>query len=354
MRNWIRGLGLLLLPAGLGAAEAGSPTQRPSDYWKDPEGFFARQAEFGLDAAAATLARHPPGTGDDPARRAALAVVDLVVHEEAGPSRPAVREFFHAQVRRALARMKTTRRASGATVWKLYNHAFIVRTASVTFAFDLSSAGTARVPDFSLPSAVLEEIAAECDALFVSHRHADHADATVARIFLRQGKSVVAPVSAWAGLDFHGGVTHLARDAAVTHVLPVRGGAVRLQVVVHPGHQGPVENNVVVVTTPEGLVFCHTGDQNQAADRAWMPRLGGGAGLDVLLPNCWSPDLAHLVQGAAARVVIPGHENELGHKVLHREPHWLTYDRLQRVLPHRAVLMTWGEEFHYETSPAAR
>jgi L-ascorbate metabolism protein UlaG (beta-lactamase superfamily) len=354
MRNWIAGLGLLLLPAVLGAAEAAAPALRPSDYWKDPDGFFERQAESGLDAAAATLARHPPGTGDDPARRAALGIVDLVLHEEAGPSRPAVREFFHAQVRRALARMKTTRRASGATLWKLYNHAFVVRTASVTFAFDLTGAGTARVPDFALPPAVIAEIAAECDTLFVSHRHADHADAAVARMFIAQGKPVVAPVSAWAGLDFHGAVTHLARDPALEHALPVRGGAAGLRVVAHPGHQGPVENNVVVVTTPEGLVFCHTGDQNQAADRAWMPRLGGDAGIDVLFPNCWSPDLPHLVQGAAARVVIPGHENELGHKVLHREPHWLTHDRLERALAHRAVVMTWGEEYHYERKPDAR
>jgi hypothetical protein len=51
--------------------------------------------------------------------------------------------------------------------------------------------------------------------------------------------------------------------------------------------------------------------------------------------------------------VVPGHENELGHVVLHREPYWLTVDRLSPFGPVNSVIMTWGEKFHYERGPQA-
>jgi hypothetical protein len=53
-----------------------------------------------------------------------------------------------------------------------------------------------------------------------------------------------------------------------------------------------------------------------------------------------------MIRGFSPKLVITGHENELGHSVDHREPFWLTYDRLHES-PAPFLMMTWGESFHY-------
>lgn len=335
--------GLSLMLAVVAAA-----APHPVQYWQDAPGFFERQAEVSLETVGEILARFPPARGAAPERRQALVLLDQVLHDELAPRRPAVQGFFQRQIRRAVDEIKRSQVRSGASIWKIYNHAFVVRTPTVTMGFDLTLAGTAGAEGFLIPSDIMRELVAQCDVLFVSHRHRDHADEQVAEWFLDQGKPVVAPPSVWMDRDFASRLTRLPRSAEALHHLPVRSGQAALQVVVFPGHQKAVENNVVVVTTPERLRFCHTGDQNNAADSAWMGLLAGSGRVDVLLPNCWSPDMPQLFRGANPRLVIPGHENELGHAVLHREPYWLTADRLEAVGVDAGLIMTWGENYHYE------
>ena len=70
------------------------------------------------------------------------------------------------------------------------------------------------------------------------------------------------------------------------------------------------------------------------------------------MPNCWTTDIIRMIQGMRPRVVITGHENELGHSIDHREAYWRTYERLEGS-PAPCVLMAWGESYHYkpEISP---
>ena len=348
-RSWV----LLLAGLGwLGAAGTASGAL-PADYWNDPAGFFERQAQVSLASASDLLAKYPPGIGASVERRGALTMLDQLLHDEAAARRPAVQEFLRARFRQALGQRRTTRVAHGATVWKLYDHTFVLRTSTVTLAFDLTRAGSAGVESFRVPEEIIREMVEQCDVLFVSHLHKDHADEEVARLFLAQGKPVIAPVGVWADREIHNQVTHLHREPEIIQVLALQKGLPGLKVTVFPGHQRVVENNVVLITTAEGLRICHTGDQNEPKDHGWLDQIGASQATDILLVNCWSPDLGRLIRGSKARLVIPGHENELGHVVLHREPYWLTADRLSHFGPVNSVIMTWGEKFHYERAPQA-
>jgi hypothetical protein len=66
----------------------------------------------------------------------------------------------------------------------------------------------------------------------------------------------------------------------------------------------------------------------------------------VLMPNCWATDIVRLADGFRPKLIIPGHENEMGHTIDHREPFWLTYNRLSKS-PYPLMVMAWGEKYHY-------
>ena len=95
--------------------------------------------------------------------------------------------------------------------------------------------------------------------LFISHRHKDHADETVAKFFLDQDKPVIAPNEVWHGKPIHQRITHIKPDPHKLQKIPIIGGTLTLNAVIYPGHQGEnIQNNVSLVFTPEGLSFCHT------------------------------------------------------------------------------------------------
>ena len=317
------------------------------------------QAEALLATIDATLQRHTPALPEPSERRLALLTLDAVLHDEYAPSRPPVQAFLERRIARAVEQITRTQVRSGARIWKLYNHGFVVRTRSVTFAFDLVSGRNVGSDGFRIPDALVEQLADQCDALFISHRHGDHADELVAQTFLDRGKPVVAPTQVWEGRPIHARLTHLKRVAHELQALPVQGGARRLRVVGYPGHQGAsIENNVPLVFTPENLSFGHFGDQSNNDDFAWIDTVADHHEVDVLLPNCWTTDIVRAVDGFDPAVVITGHENEMGHTIDHREPYWLTYERRSGSarfggdpdVGYQAplVLMTWGESYHYE------
>ncbi len=323
------------------------PAAERDNWWGDIPGFMDRQRHLALESAAETLNRVPPAPGEIPERRTALLLLDTLLHEPDAPEQPAVQAFFRDRTRAVADALKGGPVTEGARIWRLYNHGFIVRTAEATLAFDVVTGAHLEKEGFRLPEDVVADLARECDILFISHLHDDHADPAVAEAFVRAGKPVVVPGKLWDDAPFAAGLTRPARDAGAAMPLPVRDGAVRLEVVTFPGHQGKaLQNNVVLVTTPGGLAFAHTGDQSNDDDFAWIDKVGDSRRVDVLLPNCWSPDLPRVVAGFRPAVVIPGHENELGHTLDHREPYWMTYPRLGDALP-GAVLMAWGECYSY-------
>lgn len=162
---------------------------------------------------------YPPAVPEHPARRAALIRLDDVLHIESAPNKPIVQQFFHSQVTRGVEEMEKTKVAAGARIWKIYSHNWIVRTPSVTIAFDLVP-GPPRNDGFALPAALLERIVRQADVLFISHLHADHANKGVARMFLQQWKRVVAPEGLWKGdAEFEGRLVYPLRSAETVHRL---------------------------------------------------------------------------------------------------------------------------------------
>jgi L-ascorbate metabolism protein UlaG (beta-lactamase superfamily) len=349
----------------LEAAETATSPPPKIDPNLDEKGdaYMSRHAAALLDEVSRTLRQFPPQQPEPRERYLALLLLDSVLHDTHAAQRPPVQTFFRNRIETALAEMEATRVEEGAQIWKLYNMGFIVRTKSVTLAFDLVSGRTAGSTQFELSSDVMARLARQCDVLFISHRHRDHAEETVAQLFLSQGKPVVAPPQVFADRLLHASLTHLQRTAHVPQSLRVQDGKQELKVVVYPGHQmGAVENNVSLVITPEGLSFAHLGDQiNEGdfmVDYGWIDEVGKHHRVDVLMPPCWTNEIFRIAKGFNPRLILPGHENELGHPVDDRVPFWGDADYLQLTYPelkrsnYRTIVMTWGESVRY--LPAAK
>ena len=321
--------------------------------------FLNTQAEALLQQADDVLSSCPPNWPEPPARRSALLLLDGVLHDVYAPHRPPVQKFFKNRLEKAIDEIEQTVIEHGARIWKLYNQGFLIRTKSVTIGFDLVRGKSVRVEEFSISDDDMRRLVHQCDALFISHRHDDHADEWVAQQFIDLGKPVVAPPEVWKDKSIYDHVTHLKRAPHVKQTLSIQDGRQELSVVVYPGHQGAdIENNVYLVITPEGFSFSQMGDQSNNNDFEWIDKVGANYVVDVLMPNCWTTDIVRVAEGFNPAVIITGHENEMGHTIDHREPYWLTYQRRKgsdRFGGSRDVgydvpliLMTWGESFHYK------
>ncbi|MCU0245680.1 MAG: hypothetical protein MUC42_03850 [Bryobacter sp.] len=294
------------------------------------------------------FAAYPPALPEHPVRRAALIRLDDILHIESAPRKPIVQRYYRARIERAVAEIERTRVTEGMRIWKLYNHGWFVRTASVSFVFDIVPG--ADVPGFTVDSAVLARIADQADALFVSHLHEDHANQDVARLFLDRKKPVVAPEGLWKADAIASRLLYPQRSVSTVHSLILASGQT-LRFVAYPGHQGPrVTNNVHLVTTPEGFTVVQTGDQSGAegpgSDFDWIAHIGRDHRVDVLLPNCWTNNIQRVARGVNPRLILTGHENEMGHTVDHREDYTQTYNHLFGS-PYPFLVMNWGEGYHY-------
>ena len=311
-----------------------------------PDEWIARSLAWAGDI----LDSNPPGVPEIPVRRAALIRLDDILHIESAPRKELVRQFYRARMERAVREIEATRVTEGVRIWKLYNHGFFVRTPSVSFTFDIVP-GLAKV-DFRVDPSLLERIAEQSDATFISHLHGDHASQEVARLFLKRHKPVIAPEGLWADVpEFAQALTYPKRGTTAVQID-------KLRVVAYPGHQGaPILVNVHMVTTPDGFTVVHTGDQSGSeapgSDFDWIAQIGAQHAVDVLLPNCWTTNIQRVARGVNPKLIITGHENEMGHAVDHREDYTQTYNHLFGS-PYPFLVMAWGESYHYRRPAATR
>jgi L-ascorbate metabolism protein UlaG (beta-lactamase superfamily) len=320
--------------------------------------------EAALHEAELLLAKYPPTSDPGLRRQHLLASLDSILQQENASTVPAVQRFFHQRIEDAVHDMRTTTPRSGAIVWLIYNHGFVVRTPTATVCFDLIRAKY--LGDFAISEDLMIKVVEQCDALFVSHAHADHAETLTAQVFISQNKPVIAPAQVGYREPLYTKVTHLPRVEHAVQSLSIKRGRVLLKLVVYPGHQGEgIENNVVLVTTPEGLTVAHTGDQwSRGDDFKWIDQVANRFHVHILLPNDWSYDLARLVRGFNPDVVVPGHANELGHGIEKRQTYAFSYERKAGSrrfggnsnvgYANPLVVMTWGESYHYERPGSIR
>jgi L-ascorbate metabolism protein UlaG (beta-lactamase superfamily) len=297
------------------------------------------------------LKNYRPDLVEFPERRPALFRLDEILHIQSAPSKPLVQNFYRMRLEHAIEEIETTKVTEGMRIWRLYNHGAFVRTASVSFTFDLIPG--AGISGFPLSPEWLRRLVTQSDATFISHLHADHANADVARMFLAARKPVIAPTGLWSDdPDLSKQLTYPERSANLVQEIKIRGDEQPLKVISFPGHQGKsVLNNVNFVATPEGFSVLHTGDQSDTlgpgSDFDWLSQIGHDHHVDALLPNGWASGLQRIARGINPEVVIPGHENELGHVVSHREAYTQDYERMFG-LHYPFVVMTWGESFLYK------
>lgn len=326
---------LLISAIFLGTSFISVAQDKTKPLWGDEDAFWNRQAELTFNLVDSTLNSQPPIEGQSLVRKLALYNMDAILHETKYDKSEALHNFVDTRVKTALADMKRPLE-SGMKVYKLYNHGFVVRTKTVTVAFDLYR-GNGLVSD-SLMQAVVDHV----DILFVSHLHGDHGDKQVADMFTKTGKPVWVPTNLW---EDDAAIHHIRSENVIDEEIQIRGE--KLGIRIFPGHQGDLMNNIYLVTTPEGFSVAQTGDQYQKKDMEWVSQIKSQVDkLDVLLVNCWTFSLPEFVTGFDPRLVITGHENELGHTIDHREPYWLSFLKLEQISkPY--VLMTWGEHYMY-------
>jgi L-ascorbate metabolism protein UlaG (beta-lactamase superfamily) len=293
---------------------------------------------------------YPPGLVELPQRRPALFRLDEILHIESAPRKTLVQNFYQMRVQHAIEEIENTKVTEGMRIWRTYNQGALVRTPTVSFTFDIVP-GTF-TPGFSISDEWLKRLVAQSDATFISHRHGDHANKEVARMFLAANKPVIAPEGLWADdADLAKQLTYPERGIDKVHEIRIQGGSKILKVVSYPGHQGPpVTNNVNYVLTPDGFSVLQTGDQSgdegPETDFDWLAQIGHYHHTDVLLVDGWANDLHRIVRGVNPELVIPGHENEMSHPVPHREEYTQDYERLFG-LHYPFIVMSWGESYLY-------
>lgn len=333
--------------------EAGKPDPQLSQ--KDND-YVDRQDKVFLDTVNAILAKYSPSVPENRERAMAKLLMDAVFHDAYAVYRKPTQHFFREKVDKVIRELETTRIEKGVRIWKVYNLGFIARTKTVTLAFDLVTGITGGSADFAMSSEQVDRLAKQCDVLFISHWHPDHADKAMAESFLQKGLPVVAPGQAWQQDSIHSRITHLERMAEKQQHLQLKNNS--LDLIVYPGHQmKAIDDNVYLVTTPEGISLAHIGDQINEGDFMidfnWIDQVASHHKVDVLMPNAWTTDIFRIVRGFDPKMVIPGHELEMGHPVWDRLPFWgddayleLNYAELKKS-KYPVLVMVWGESFQY-------
>ncbi|WP_233551719.1 MBL fold metallo-hydrolase [Parabacteroides sp. AF48-14] len=312
-------------------------------FWGKQEVYLINQTEKTFHLVDALLKDNPPSSGNPTlARKAALQLLDGVFHDTRLDGSGTLSRFMESRLGVLLEDMQKPL-VEGMKVYKLYNDGFIVKTKSVTVAFDLYRGGAMKESPSLISDKTMQAIVEQCDIMFLSHNHPDHIDPVVVKMFTDMGKQVVAPDNSLVG---NKSVTHIRSEQIIDKTFKTRGG--KLDVKILPGHQSELINNIHVVTTPEGFTFAQTGDQYSEDDLEWLFDVKTKIpALDILLINCWANRLSDTIEGFNPKLVITGHENELGHTIDHRESYWTSFIKLEDVRT-SSCLMTWGEVYWYK------
>lgn len=314
------------------------PNIARSSLWKNPDTYLPEQAFRMFDLINQALNEFPPTVGETTERKLALYLFDAMLHETKYDDSEALFQFTDARMEHLMKILKEPVK-KGLFIYKVYNDGFIARTQSVTIAFDIvrgKSKGRQLVAD-----KYIEQIVDQCDVLFLSHNHGDHVDKLTVDLFTQAGKPVIAASNIQKNNE---NVTHLRADQRINHEVTLKNGK-KLQVAIFPGHQGDLMNNIYVVTTPEKKTVAQIGDQSNDKDMVWISNLHQEIPRpDALIVNCWTSPLKELVNGFNPKLVVSGHENEMGHTINHRESFWLSFQDM-KTIGRDYVIMGWGEGF---------
>jgi len=309
------------------------------NYSGDNESLLQDQASIIFDHSSKVLAAYPPSPNPGIERKMALYALDALFHDtrlDKGPAFMSYMKQVISNIATELPKNKPTGREM--RVFQFYNFGFIIQTASVTVGIDLIRGGRESAPYIS--DSLMRSIVDQCDILFVTHRHGDHASLTVTKMFCEQGKNVIVPEEFWKELSPQ--LRVLRGAEMIRENIPLPGKNTSLTVWAYPGYQEDLANNVYIITLPEGQTIMQTGDQTLYEDLADKVN-SNKIKVDALLVGCAAP-MHIIVDRTNPSYVFTGHENEMEHSIDHREAYWLTFRRMHQVkVPF--IVLSWGESY---------
>ncbi len=261
----------------------------------------------------------------------------LPVSSDYGPEwAEATGRHFQRVVAPAIEQIGSTRTDRGLDIWKIYNMGFVVRSKNHCVGFDIIP-GMVKEP-YALSNEQMKVLTDRMEILFISHAHMDHLDYRFVRRMLDAGKKVVLPAAVARDLN-HGSVIRLYDDYQKPHEIS------GMNVYCWPGWQSrPVAMGVYAVNM-DGHWVAHNGDNLRREIYAEIPKR---CAVDVLLGNCWS-GFGVLAEATRPKLMITGHENELGHKTGGRRGFGETYHNLDLMtVKVETRIIDWGECLHWE------
>lgn len=326
----------LSIPVGVAAQEKNSIEK--STFWGNSEAYLNKQAFQMFDLVDQALTENPPVPGAPMIRKLALYNLDAMLHETKYDNGEPLNDFITSRINKVIADLANPVK-KGMKVYKIYNDGFIARTGSVTLAFDVVR-GACQSKNL-ISDAFIQQIVDHCDVLFLTHNHGDHVDPVVVEMFLKAGKTVVAPTNV---LPANKDIQHERSDKMIDKKMKL-GKNKNIRIKIFPGNQSELINNIYVVTTDEKKTIAHIGDQYNKEDMEWIVNINKSIPQpDALIVNCWTHRMSDLVDGFNPKLVVTGHENEMGHTIDHREAFWLTFQKMEKISKNYLV-MGWGEWF---------
>lgn len=321
---------------------ATNPREQQIIFWGYPDNYIENQAQFAFATIDEMLQTYQPQKQMSLPRRMALIGLDQLLHDKRNDKSGPFYTFINTRMQRMLEDMSKPVK-KGIKIYKLYNDGFILKTKDVTVAVDLIPGGPSKHP--FIADSIIYSIAGQCDALFISHFHGDHANLNIAKAFAARGKRVIVPKDLWVDIDPL--ITPLKEENTF---VTVPFDELNMTLHILPGHQDDIYNNIYVMDFKGSGIVAHTGDQYNTEDLKWIDQVHKTYKIDILLLNCWVNSMERTIRGFNPKILITGHENELEHSIDHREAYWMTIKKMERMpeLNVPNILMTWGEWFVYK------
>jgi L-ascorbate metabolism protein UlaG (beta-lactamase superfamily) len=329
----------------------------------------------------AALQAHPPTLDASPARAKIAASLDRLVNvrvrddmtDEERARLQLLAEFYRRQADRGLDALERTVVTTGVHVFKFYSSSIVFKSADGVVALDfaqgpINNGGEPEQRDvrrtgFYLTPAQRDRLARLVDVSLITHRHHDHADYSLSKRLLAQGKTVVGPAQLkvlWKDLAAKLTVPDFTRAQTIGPVEFVafpgsqysRNGADATGQRVgipNEGVPGADSETIVYLARIGGLVYLQGGENHvpaadwlrQSVAQGFWPDLRGSTGQ---FQGSRSVDAVLRELGPA--MLLPRHEFEMTHEGGgNRMTPLFTGNGGKALAQRQSLVLFWGEHF---------
>lgn len=322
----------------------------------------------GLSQLGATLLKSPPSTKNFERRIDILKNLDKFLEIPNSEKNEDVIEYYRKMIDHALNQMEREEVKTGVTIWKLYSSSFIIKTPRVIFALDLCEGpnediyGKENIP-FSFTPQQREKIARLVDYSFHTHHHYDHLSYQLVKELWRKKKKIIVTrqnKDCWKEEPF-------ARDLIVPDDKSLfKIGDLKVRVYYGWQHMNPeidndflkVQCNAYLISTDNNISILVKGDIFDGDEFSlYLKELkNSGAKIDLYLSSSYTAhgkDIIKETERLFDPFFIPAHEWEFTHRKIGKEgTATQSYSELcsifrKRALRGKAIVLSWGERFHY-------